>query len=200
MRQSQSKTCSVEGCEKLSCSRGWCRMHYLRWLRHGDFAKLSSHWRDAPTEDRFWNKVRAMPSGCWKWTAATNGWGYGRFRWRGSMTTTHRIAYELLIGPVPPGLDLDHLCRNRICVNPNHMEAVTHRENCLRGEGVCARNSRVTHCPKGHEYTSENTTVRRGHRLCKACKAAWDKDYRARAARLRALAVPAPLSAERGIL
>jgi hypothetical protein len=125
--------------------------------------------------DRFWPKVQKTPGGCWLWTASLcKGTGYGQFRegGRGSrMRTAHRVAYELLVGPVPAGLQLDHLCRVRRCVNPAHLEPVTNRENQLRGAGFPARNAAKTHCAHGHEYTPENTYLHpsTGHRRCRAC-------------------------------
>jgi hypothetical protein len=116
---------------------------------------------------RFLDKVAPDPdSGCWLWTGQIGNNGYARFRYKGGQLG-HRYAYEAAVGPVPEGLELDHLCRVRSCVNPEHLEAVTHRENCIRG----LRGSLTTHCPHGHEYTPENTTHNsKGGRVCRACK------------------------------
>ncbi len=104
-------------------------------------------------------------TGCWDWTAALNSHGYGEVYWLGSPRGSHRIVYSLLVGPVPVGLDLDHLCRVRHCVNPEHLEPVTRQENLLRGARCC-----ITHCPQGHEYTPENTRRDRdGRRRCREC-------------------------------
>jgi hypothetical protein len=82
----------------------------------------------------------------------------------------HRVSYEAFKGPIPDGLTIDHLCRNRACVNPEHLEPVTMRVNCLRGESPAAVHARKTHCPKGHEYSAENTYRHKGnHRMCKLC-------------------------------
>lgn len=126
--------------------------------------------------DRFWAKVNKTES-CWLWTAATAG-GYGRFRVRTdkgwAMRGAHRWAYEAVRGPIPAGLVLDHLCRVRSCVNPDHLEPVTHAVNIVRGTGASARNAVKTHCPQGHEYTEENThvvTTTAGYgRVCRACR------------------------------
>lgn len=122
----------------------------------------------------FWSKVdKRSANECWNWQHAMISGGYGQARHiRFSTNLAHRIAYELMIGPIPNGLHLDHLCRNRRCVNPAHLEPVTARENLLRGIGWAAKNARKTHCPKGHEYTPENTkTTCAGGRSCKACAA-----------------------------
>jgi len=118
-------------------------------------------------------------AGCWEWTRHQDGKGYGVISVRSidgkwSTAKTHRVAYELLVGPIPGGLQLDHLCRNRICCNPDHLEPVTNRENAIRGYGWSGINARKTHCPQGHEFTPENTmtkttafgTIGRECRLC----------------------------------
>jgi hypothetical protein len=120
--------------------------------------------------DRFWTKVRKDADGCWRWIAANNGVGYGHMYYEGAMRYSHRLAYEALIGPIPEGHDLDHLCRTRCCVNPAHLEAVTRRENLLRGEGLTARNAAATSCPQGHPYDEDNTYVYDGRRQCRTCR------------------------------
>lgn len=123
----------------------------------------------SPTE-RFVAKVDKTGS-CWVWTAYRTARGYGRFNDGSRIVQTHRFAYELWVGPIPDGLELDHLCRNRSCVNPDHLEPVTGRENILRGVSPSAQHAAKTHCPNGHPYSGENLYVAPGrhHRQCRAC-------------------------------
>ena len=131
--------------------------------------------RYLPLDVRFWAKV-VKSDGCWTWRGSTH-WkeGYGRFRYHGKTVSAHRVAYELTIGPIPDGLVIDHLCRNRVCVNPAHMEPVTDRENVLRGVGPSAINSTKTHCLRGHAFSTENTRIDKiGKRDCRTCsREAW---------------------------
>lgn len=95
---------------------------------------------------------------CWEWQGyRSHGYGHIYSPTHGRILKAHRVAYELFVGPIPAGLHIDHLCRNRACVRPDHLEPVTAKENLLRGIGLTARNAAVTHCPKGHEYTELNT-------------------------------------------
>jgi hypothetical protein len=130
---------------------------------------------------RFWERVakdgpipahRPDLGPCWVLTKGLRGDGYGRLSVDGRYVMTHRFAYELLVGPIPAGLTIDHLCRNHACANPRHLEPVTRGENCLRGVGSPAANARKTHCKRGHEFTPENTYVHPGrprHRECVIC-------------------------------
>jgi hypothetical protein len=114
-------------------------------------------------------------AGCWLWLCSVSPNGYATMRdgrsYRDAKTVqAHRFSYELHRGPVPAGLQLDHKCRTRSCVNPDHLEAVTQRENLLRGDTVTARNASATACPKGHPYSEHNTgRTRAGARVCKTC-------------------------------
>lgn len=128
-----------------------------------------------PVSERFAKKVTPGPNGCIEWIAGTNGVGYGLFH---PYTTTgnskvyaHRWSYEQRFGPIPEGLHLDHLCRNTICVNPDHLEAVTASVNVLRGVSVPANNSRKTECKRGHPLSGSNLIVRpaSGYRQCREC-------------------------------
>jgi hypothetical protein len=122
--------------------------------------------------NRFWNDVRKT-RGCWIWLGPQMLSGYGVFAYGkkcGWKKAAHRMAYELVIGPIPAGLQLDHLCRNRQCVNPKHLEPVTVRINVLRGVGITALNARKTHCPRHHPYSRGNTyRTSSGKRVCRTC-------------------------------
>lgn len=118
------------------------------------------------------------PGGCWNWTAAIDPVsGYGRISVEGSTGYAHRVAFEILVGPIPDGLTIDHLCRNRRCVNPVHLEPVTQRENTLRGTGLSARRAAQTHCQNGHSFDEANTYWFDGHRTCRVCKREYMSDY-----------------------
>jgi len=127
--------------------------------------------RAAPFSERLRKFIAIDPeTGCHIWMGSLTAAGYGKFSVRHQ---THRgahvVAWELKYGPVPEGLELDHLCRNRRCANPAHLEPVTHRVNCLRGLGVSAKNIRKTHCPRGHDLVSKPS--RPGARYCPICDA-----------------------------
>lgn len=117
--------------------------------------------------ERFMRCVEKQPNGCWRWTGFINPQGYGYSSLRGKKSLAHRVSYWIFVGEVKDGMDLDHLCRNRYCVNPAHLEQVTRSENLKRG--FDARG-----CGNGHKYTEENTSVVRRsdgttERRCKIC-------------------------------
>ncbi len=138
---------------------------------------------DARLPQRFWSKVSVAENGCWVWTAFKDKYGYGRFCMvTGISRFSHRLAYEFLVGPIPAGLEIDHTCHNPACVNPTHLEPVTHKVNVQRGKAGLVSGQRMkarTHCPKGHPYDATNTYFNKdGGRICKACskiknRAAW---------------------------
>lgn len=139
--------------------------------------------------DRFWKKVDKngpIPAHCPElgpchlWLGTVDADGYGLWWKNRRNRRVHISTYESAHGPVPEGLQLDHLCRVRRCCNDGHVEPVTCRANLLRGDTHAARNARKTHCPKGHEYTTQNTYVRSGKRHCKACSRAAHQRWRAR--------------------
>lgn len=130
--------------------------------------------------DRFWIKVDKTPeTGCWHWTSTITTEGYGQFWFNRRPRLAHRIAYEMMVGPIPEGLVIDHLCRVRHCVNPGHMEPVTQAENNARGLSLSAANARKTHCKHGHPFTLENTRFTPvGERVCLTCRRRIGRDRR----------------------
>lgn len=145
---------------------------------------------DPRLPERFWSKVTPCPmSGCWLWIGATSVSGYGNIGMGSKCNGTrrphqsHRVAYEAMVGPIADGLHIDHLCRQRCCVNPAHLEPVTNAVNVARGEAG-ARQLAKTHCPHGHAYAGENlvmqrNAVGRAARVCRTCKNAINARYRA---------------------
>lgn len=114
---------------------------------------------------------RDPQTGCWEWMSTLNQSGYGKVTYRYKQMLAHRAMYGLVRGPIPNGLGLDHLCRNTRCINPDHLEAVTQKENVMRGNSFMAARSRQTHCVHGHPLDSINTQVRsNGRRRCLACR------------------------------
>lgn len=117
-------------------------------------------------EERFWAKVNKTET-CWLWTASRKG-SYGGFKIEGKTVYAHRFAYERIVGAIPANRELDHLCRVRNCVKPEHLELVTHAENMIRSISPPAFHARKTHCPKGHPYNLFNTYFdARNYRYCK---------------------------------
>ncbi len=138
--------------------------------------------------DRFWSKVDASGS-CWIWTGGQNGRGYGKFGIAKKNWRAHRLSYAAMIGDIPDGLSLDHLCRNRACVNPLHLEPVSVGENNRRGLGPtlagarhAARMALRTHCPQGHPYSGANLYSYPTGRMCRACGLARSQERKARKA------------------
>jgi hypothetical protein len=130
-------------------------------------AGLGKFLRGAPLVDRIAFRTENGSGGCVLWTGPLDEKGYGHLVLNGRNIRVHQASYIAYIGEVPPGLEIDHLCRVRHCVNPDHLEAVTHRENILRGEGPSAQHARKTQCLRGHEF---DAVTRDGRRQCNTCR------------------------------
>lgn len=160
--------CSVDECERAHAAKGLCLPHYKRWRRWGD---PRGHRPVTTDAERFWPKVDTSGD-CWTWRAGVfKSTGYGAFHFSGrGLITAHRAAWLLAHGDVQEGLVIDHLCRNRICVRPDHLKAVTNTENLERGAGYALRNGMRDHCIHGHAYTPENTYISpAGDTRCRTC-------------------------------
>ncbi len=174
LRPVRLPACSIDGCPGPVKSLGWCGKHLSMWYRHGD--PLGATRLHGPPEVRFWarvNKDGPIPDyaphlgPCWVFAFnMTKHQRYGKiYLTSTSWKSAHIYAYEQLIGPVPEGLELDHLCRNRACVRPEHLEPVPHRINIQRGEN---HHRNKTHCHRGHLLGEPNSI---GERPCKPCRA-----------------------------
>lgn len=178
-------TCTVEGCaEPLRCT-GFCAIHYDRWRRHGAAADMTPgrlHKAHLPLRLSF--DSSGGPDACWPWTGSMGRYGYGRWVSGGVTQQAHRAVYELLIGPIPDGLDLDHMCHNkdplcpggvtclhRRCCNPSHLMPDARGPNILRGKTLSGRNAAKVECIHGHPFDEANTYVSptTGQRTCRAC-------------------------------
>jgi hypothetical protein len=181
--------CSVDGCERKHEAKGYCKTHYQRLRATGS---LVEPIMAAPDDVRFWSKVRKTET-CWLWAGGISTTGYGHVWWDGKTELAHRIAYQLLVGPIPRELTIDHLrelCGNRPCVKavadefgPAHLELVTLRVNNLRSDSAGGKNARKTHCKHGHEFTLENTYVppkKPTSRYCRKCMAVTDRAAQAK--------------------
>ena len=170
MNPAERKVCDIRDCGRPVAARGWCASHYRR-ARLGLEMRTPINTPGGAIRERLMARITPGANGCWVWTGrmATNG--YGQFWDQGRTILAHRAAYQALRGVIPAGLELDHLCRNRGCVNPDHLEPVTSQENTRRGLGACGLNARKEVCPAGHAYTPENTYTypRTGHRRCREC-------------------------------
>ncbi len=182
-------TCSVDGCRNPVIARGWCPKHYQANRQAGTFTPRpkgqpfpvnllrSLVFLPAP-EPYVCPNGTTITTGCIE-TTKVNADGYGRLWVNGSNQLAHRALHELLIGPIPDGFQLDHLCRNRACVRLSHLEPVTPVVNVRRGE--TGKHMAVrTHCPQGHEYTAENTRLSGGSRSCRECGRIGERARRAR--------------------
>lgn len=180
-----SLSCAFEGCNKPAAHRGYCEGCYSRLRKSGALPLLPK-----PTfEERLFSRIAENATGCWLWNGARVRDGYGTIGCNGRNVRVHRVMYEYFIADVPKGLDLDHLCRVRHCVNPWHLDPVTRQVNIIRGDkpGI---NAGKTHCPHGHEYTDANTIVYKGSRFCRACKRERQREYQLKKKREARIAVP----------
>ena len=168
------KVCGIEECGRTDgpMTRGWCELHYGRWKAHGDPTFTMTPTRGMSANERFDFYVRRS-SGCWEWAGKHRPDGYAILAADGEQIRAHRFSYERFVGPIPHGKEIDHLCRNRGCVKPSHLEAVTRQVNMLRGDTVAAKNAAKTHCANGHPYNARNTYIRKDHysRQCRICDA-----------------------------
>lgn len=133
-----------------------------------------------PAIERFMRQTREADNGCLEWIGNIDRYGYGQFHPGGRKTKNkgaHRWAHEHFKGPIPDGFQIDHLCRNRKCVNPDHLEAVTPRENVLRSLNPPSMNAKKTHCINGHPFREENTARRGNRRICITCRRKRDLAY-----------------------
>ena len=179
--------CSVSECFKQVRAKGYCWQHYRRYLRYGDPLILRSNhshggklrFSSDEAKYNFLSRIDIqLQDQCWEWKGSCDAGGYGRLTWQGYIASAHRIMYQLTYGDIPQGLEIDHLCSNRKCVNPRHLEAVTHKTNVQRGA-----NTTRTYCKHGHLYNDSNTRINnRGARTCKICicirqQIYWKKQY-----------------------
>lgn len=166
--------CIIEDCERTDIrARRLCQMHYDQ-ARRGRSQLPPLLQPQAPAE-RFWRKV-SQAGDCWLWAASLTGGGYGKFYVGGQTVYAHRWAYEYMVAPIPDGLQLDHLCRNRACVNPEHLDPVTQAVNIRRGKAPSAVLNQSGTCSRGHSMDDAYLTSG-GRHQCRPCKSARAKKY-----------------------
>jgi len=133
---------------------------------------------------RLLRRTQENKNGCWEWTGYKDPAGYGQIGTPSGVKLVHRVSYEYYVGKIPDGLQIDHLCRNRPCVNPEHLEPVTAKENVGRGMAGRVRTllaAQQTHCKWGHEFTKSNTYIcRKGIRNCRRCHKRRERERRER--------------------
>ncbi len=170
-----TRRCSVEGCDSIEKARTYCGRHLWRFYKHGDplGGGADRIWKDH--HRRFWSKVdRPSPYSCWVWEGPVTQLGYGYIAIDDRKQGAHIFAWVERYGPVPEGLELDHLCSNPPCANPDHLEAVTHTENVRRGRARKVTRERAalrTHCKWGHDWVEENIyrSPKDGKGQCRVC-------------------------------
>lgn len=164
------KLCTIAECSAVHLCKGMCRKHYSRVRRSGTTEIIPMD----PMSQFLRNTHKTET--CWLWTGYVSPENRGVINFKEGKKFAYRLGYELLVGPIPEGLTLDHLCVNPQCVNPDHLEPVTGGENSLRGSGPAANNKRKTHCHKGHPFAGDNLyTKPNGRRCCRRCAADYAK-------------------------
>lgn len=158
--------CTHGGCDAKAVARGYCKRHWQYYKRKGLFEGVSSPKTDY--QSRFWTYVDKTET-CWNWMGVTSK-GYGYFMKKQRLVSAHRESYIMLVGNIEDNLTIDHLCRNKACVNPEHMELVSMKENILRSNNPAAINARKTHCIRGHELKGRHLYIDKGGgRNCRTC-------------------------------
>lgn len=175
--------CSIENCDDPAKARGWCSKHWTRWWKHDD-PNTTYLIRGGDVLDRLANKF-TVGDGCWEWTAKAKAkFGYGQITDDdGRSKVAYKVLYRIMVGDVPEGMELDHVCKNVLCIRPDHLEPVTHRENMRRGNGWAGVNARKTHCgPCGLPLSGPNLIIDKssGSRRCRACTNAAARRYAAK--------------------
>lgn len=169
------RTCSINRCANSHLAKGMCSSHYQYLARHSSFEgydeRLSvrqRYRRGVSIEDFVCSNIK-ITEACWEWTGSKNVRGYAQFVYEGKKYRAYRLVYEMFVGPIPPGLVTDHLCENRECVNPFHLEPVTSAENVRRA--AINKNGTHTNCKRGHKWTPETTAYHStlGYRNCRKC-------------------------------
>jgi len=163
--------CCIPDCRDRALVRHMCDAHWQRWRKGRPMDRARN---GAPIMARFFKVIHVDENKCWNWGNSQAN-GYRAIEIKGKTIQAHVFSYEHFVGPVPEGLQLDHLCRNKRCVNPDHLEPVTASVNVRRGTSPAAANAIKTHCKRGHEFTPENTCHRKGKpgRTCRTCKNEW---------------------------
>lgn len=187
--------CKIDGCEKARSKRGWCDMHYNRWIRHGDPGEAAPRPR-TPAPIDITTRYEVRPTGCWEWTGHKDEKGYGTLTRQGKRWSAHRFMYTLHRGSIPEGLEIDHLCRNTSCVNPDHLEPVTRRENLARSTHPSRFGILFNTCMRGHEFTPENTYIPPSRPKGRTCRACAKERSRQRWIRVRKTGTPAASNAD----
>lgn len=191
MIEAAVRMCAVEGCDRSGkLTRGMCHRHYVRWWKYGDPLVTRRPDLEMSLLERIVSRLATQdPDLCWLMQGGICKDGYARLTDQGRKVAAHRAMYEHFIGPVPEGLELDHVCHSRdlscsggdqcvhrACVNPSHLEPVTKQVNAQRSV-----RGRRTHCVAGHEFTPENTRIGAdGRRVCRACVRRNQRNYKAR--------------------